>query len=244
MIPILVAFQFLTIFPSVTRQDRIFTPVEMGRSVAYFPLVGLVLGGILLTIDSLLGHFFRPQLAAVLVVAAWLVLTRALHFDGFLDIFDGLFGGFTPERRLEIMKDSRVGAFGVAAGALLLFSKTLAVADLVNRPAAFLLAPLLARWAMAMAIFAFPYARQKGLGRDMKDKTGWLQVVYASFLTLAVTWFLAGWWGLFIFGIVLLTMVLVVSYMLRLLPGLTGDSYGMLCELIELVVLVAFTIAR
>ena len=244
MISLLVAFQFLTILPSITRPGRIFSPVEMGRSVAFFPLVGLVLGGILLGIDSLLRYFLQPQLAAVLVVAAWLLLTRALHFDGFLDIFDGLFGGFTPERRLEIMKDSRVGAFGVAAGALLLFSKTFSIVDLVDRPAAFLLAPVLARWAMAVAIFAFPYAREKGLGREMKDNLGWLQVIFASLLTLAVTWFLAGWWGLFLCGLILLVLVLAARYMLRLLPGLTGDSYGFLCELTELVVLVFFTIAR
>ncbi|MCX6079767.1 MAG: adenosylcobinamide-GDP ribazoletransferase [Chloroflexi bacterium] len=111
MISLLAAFQFLTIFPNITRLNRIFTPDEMGRAAGFFPLVGLVLGGILLGLDSALRLFIQPQLAAVLVVAAWLMLTRALHFDGFLDIFDGLFGGFTPERRLEIMKDSRVGIF-------------------------------------------------------------------------------------------------------------------------------------
>ena len=242
MISLLAAFQFLTIFPSIYR--GLFTPEEMGRSVGFFPLVGLVLGGILLGLDGGLRLFLPPQLAAVLVVAAWLALTRALHFDGFLDLFDGLFGGFTPERRLEIMKDSRVGAFGVAAGALLLFAKLFSIADLANRPAAFLTAPVLARWAMGIAIFAFPYAREKGLGRDMKDKVGWLQVTFASLLTLAVAWFAAGWWGLFAFALAALLLFLAARYMLTLLPGLTGDSYGMLCELIELAVLVTFTVAR
>lgn len=244
MITILIAFQFLTIIPALTRPDRIFSALEMGRSVAFFPLVGLILGGILLGIDKLLVQYFHPQLAAVLLIAVWLVLTRALHFDGFLDIFDGLFGGFTAARRLEIMRDSRVGAFGVAAGILLLLSKTFAVADLVNRPAALLLAPLLGRWAMSIAIFAFPYAREKGLGREMKDHTGWLQVIFASLLALVVTWFMAGWWGLVVLGLCLLVVIVVARYMLRLLPGLTGDSYGMICELIELIVLLAFNIVR
>jgi adenosylcobinamide-GDP ribazoletransferase len=242
MVSLLAAFQFLTIFPSVIR--RLFTAAEMGRAVGFFPLVGLALGGILLGLDSGLRLFLQPQLAAVLVVAAWLALTRALHFDGFLDIFDGLFGGFTPERRLEIMKDSRVGAFGVAAGALLIFAKLFSIADLTNRPAGFLLAPLLARWALGMAIFAFPYAREKGLGRDMKDKVGWPQVIFASLVALAVAWFVAGWWGLAAFGLAAVLLLLSARYMLSLLPGLTGDSYGMLCELIELAVLVTFTVAR
>jgi adenosylcobinamide-GDP ribazoletransferase len=242
MISVLAAFQFLTVFPTIVR--RLFTPEEMGRAVGFFPLVGLALGGILLGLDSGLRLFLPAQLAAVLVVAAWLVLTRALHFDGFLDIFDALFGGFTPERRLEIMKDSRVGAFGVAAGVLLIFSKLFSITDLVNRPAALLLAPVLARWAICIAIFVFPYAREKGLGRDMKDKTGWPQVIFASLVALALAWFLAGWWGLGAFGLAALVLFLAARYMLTLLPGLTGDSYGMLCELIELVVLATFTIAR
>ncbi len=244
MISLLAAFQFLTIFPNITRLNRIFTPDEMGRAAGFFPLVGLVLGGILLGLDSALRLFIQPQLAAVLVVAAWLMLTRALHFDGFLDIFDGLFGGFTPERRLEIMKDSRVGAFGVAAGVLLLTSKVFSIAALTNRPAAFLLAPVLARWTMTIAIFAFPYAREKGLGRDMKDKVGWLQVVFASLLALAVAWYIAGLFGLFAFCLALVLLFLTARYMLTLLPGLTGDSYGMVCELVELAVLVFFTVAR
>ena len=242
MISLLAAFQFLTVFPTVIR--RLFTPDEMGRAVAYFPLVGLALGGILLGLDSGLRLFLPPLLSEVLVVSAWLLLTRALHFDGFLDIFDGLFGGFTPERRLEIMKDSRVGAFGVAAGVLLLFARVSAIASLANRPAAFLLAPVLGRWAMGAAIFAFPYAREKGLGRDMKDKTGWPQMVLAFLLTLVVAWFAAAWFGLAIFALVVLLEFLLARYMLTLLPGLTGDSYGMLCESIELFVLVAFTLAR
>jgi len=242
MTSILVAFQFLTIFPAIIK--RTFTAKEMGRAVGFFPLVGLVLGAILLGIDSGLRVFLRPNLSAVLVVAAWLALTRAFHFDGFLDIFDGLFGGFTPERRLEIMKDSRVGAFGVAAGVLLLLSKIFSLADLSDRPAALLLAPVLARWAMSMVIFAFPYAREKGLGREMKDHVGWVEVIFASLATLAIVWFTAGSWGLFTMGIATLLLILASRYMLKLLPGLTGDSYGMICELIELSVLVTFSVAR
>ena len=242
MIPLLAAFQFLTIFPTVIQ--RLFTPAEMGRSVAFYPFVGLILGGILLALDGGLRLIFPAQLAAVFVVTAWLLLTRALHFDGFLDIFDGLFGGFTPERRLEIMKDSRVGSFGVAAGGLLLFAKISSITSLLDRPAAFLLAPVLARWVMVLAIFAFPYAREKGLGRDMKDKTGWPQVLFASLFTLVVAWFSAGFWGLAALALAAVLTWLAARFMLTLIPGLTGDSYGMLCELIELCTLVVFTVVR
>jgi adenosylcobinamide-GDP ribazoletransferase len=97
---------------------------------------------------------------------------------------------------------------------------------------------------MGIAIFAFPYAREKGLGRDMKDKVGWPQVIFASLIALIVAWSTAGWSGLLVFALAAMLMFLAARYMLTLLPGLTGDSYGMLCELIELVVLVTFTVVR
>ena len=240
MASLFAAFQFLTVFPTVIR--RRFTPGEMGRAVGFFPLVGLVLGGALFGLDSGLRLFLPPYLSAVLVVAAWLTLTRALHFDGFLDIFDGLFGGFTPERRLEIMHDSRVGAFGVAAGALLIFAKLFAIIGLMNRPGAFLLAPVLARWAMGTAIFAFPYAREHGLGRDMKDKTGWSQILFATFLSLAAAWFAGSWFGLLVLVLSAILLFIMARYVLTLIPGLTGDCYGAICELTELFVLIAFTV--
>src|SRR6476619_3043750 len=107
MIPLLTAFQFLTVFPAIIR--RAFTAEELGRAVGFFPLVGLALGGILYGLEFGLRPLFPTPLVAVIILSAWLLLTRALHFDGFLDMCDGLFGGFTPQRRLEIMRDPRIG---------------------------------------------------------------------------------------------------------------------------------------
>ncbi|MBE9525281.1 MAG: adenosylcobinamide-GDP ribazoletransferase, partial [Chloroflexi bacterium] len=166
MVSLIASFQFLTIIPTIVR--RKFTPQEMGRAAGWFPLVGLALGALLYGLSRVLNLIFPLPVVAVLVLATWLVLTRGLHFDGFLDICDGLFGGFTPERRLEIMRDSRVGAFGVAGGVLLLLMKYAAMISLPNL-SGLLLAPVMGRWVLSMAIFSYPYAREKGLGRDMKD---------------------------------------------------------------------------
>jgi adenosylcobinamide-GDP ribazoletransferase len=178
--------------------------------------------------------------ATVFVLAVWLLLTRALHFDGFLDTCDGLFGGFTPERRLEIMRDSRVGAFGVAAGGLLLLAKYAALVSLPHL-SGLLLAPVLGRWVLSIAIFAYPYAREKGLGRDMKDNIRWSQVTLATLVSLLVAWIFGGWTGLLAFAIAGIVLWLGAGFILRRIPGLTGDSYGALCELVELAVLLLFT---
>jgi adenosylcobinamide-GDP ribazoletransferase len=138
------------------------------------------------------------------------------------------------------MRDSRVGAFGVAGGGLLLLAKYAAIVSLPQL-SGLLLAPVLGRWAVSIAIFAFPYAREKGMGRDMKDNVRWLEVILATVVTLLAVWFFASWTGLLAFAIAGVVLWIGVSFILRRIPGLTGDSYGALCELIELVVLLVFT---
>jgi len=238
MTSLLAAFQFLSTFPAVIR--RAFTAQELGLAVGFFPFVGLALGGIFYGMEFGLSLIFPIQVVAVLIIAAWLLLTRALHFDGFLDTCDGLFGGFTPERRLEIMRDSRVGAFGVAGGGLLLLAKYVAILSL-SHLSGLLLAPVLGRWVLSMAIFAFPYAREKGPCRDMKDNVHWSQVIFATAVTLIATWFFASWMGLLAFALAGIVLWLGSSFILRRITGLTGDSYGALCELTELAVLLFFT---
>ena len=239
MASIFAAFQFLTIFPAVIR--RPFSSQEMGRAVGWFPLVGLVVGGSLYALDIALQQIFPLPVVAVLLIAASLLFTRALHFDGFLDICDGLFGGFTPERRLEIMRDSRVGAFGVAGGGLLLLTKCAALISLSDR-AGIWLAPLLGRWVLAMGIYLFPYARQKGLGRDMKNNVHWMQILLATTITIVSAWLIASWMGLLALSLAALTLWLGATFILRRVPdGLTGDAYGALNEMVEMLVLLLFT---
>ena len=232
------AFQFLTIFPTIIR--RVFTPQEMARAVGWFPLVGVVLGALLYGINQFAQMIFPASISAALTLIAWVLFTRAFHLDGFMDTCDGLFGGWTPERRLEIMKDSRVGAFGVAGGALALLLKYTALASSLNLLPALVTSAVLARWGMALAIFAFPYARESGLGREMKDHVGWAQIILATCIALITIWFTSGIMGLVAFALASLTLWVGARYILRLIPGLTGDSYGALCEGIELVILLLF----
>ena len=207
--------------------------------MGYFPVVGLALGGVLYGLGSSLQLIFPTQVVTIFILAAWLLLTRALHFDGFLDTCDGLFGGFTPERRLEIMRDSRVGAFGVAGGVMLLLAKYAAIISLPHL-SGLLLAPVMGRWATSIAVFAFPYAREKGLGRDMKDNVHWSQVILATLVAILASWLFAGWTGLLAFAVSGVLLWLGAGFILRRIPGLTGDSYGALCEIVEVAVLLVF----
>lgn len=234
----LAAVQFLSIAPPLVR--RAFTPAELGRAVGYFPLVGLLIGGFLIGLDRLLAWFLPSNVIIALVLTGWILCTGALHLDGFLDSCDGLLGGRTPEDRLRIMRDEHVGAFAVIGAVLLLLVKYQALTAISHRSAALCLAPVLGRWGMAVAVVAFPYARAEGLGRAMKDHAGWSQVLLASAVAVAAAWFAAGWPGLLIMPLCGALMFVLVRFVLARLPGLTGDIYGALCELLEVLVLLSF----
>jgi adenosylcobinamide-GDP ribazoletransferase len=239
--PCAAAVQFLTLAPPLVR--RPFTPEELGRSVGWFPQVGLALGGLLAGLDWGLAWAFPPGVTAALVLAAWVVCTGALHLDGFLDSCDGLFGGHTPEARLRIMRDERAGAFAVIGGVVLLLLKYAALAGNPGRLAALIVAPVVGRWGMAVAVVGFPYGRAEGLGRAMKDHAGWPQAALASIVAAAVIGGVAvatDWRALLTVPLVGALTWAVGRFVLRRLPGLTGDIYGALCELLEVVVLLAF----
>jgi adenosylcobinamide-GDP ribazoletransferase len=236
--PPVAALQFLTLVPPIIR--RAFTAQEMGRAVGYFPLVGAMLGALLALLDRGLCVLFPASISTVLVLAGLVLATGALHLDGFLDGCDGLFGGYTPEKRLEIMRDERVGAFGLAGGVLLLLLKWSALVAVTDRAVALILALTLSRWAISLAIVAAPYARAKGLGRAMKDHTGNSQIVLSTVLALVVAPFAGRWLGLIAVLASMLTTWLTVRFALRKIPGLTGDLYGAISELVEVVVLLIY----
>jgi adenosylcobinamide-GDP ribazoletransferase len=236
--PILTAFNFLTILPLPWRRDAPLS--ELGRAVGWFPLVGLVVGVALAGLDWGLNQVFPPGVVAVMVMALWLLASGAIHFDGFLDSCDGLFGGKTPEQRLEIMRDHRVGAFAVAGGGLLLLLRYSALTALPLRTIPLLLAPVLGRWAMSLAIVFFPYARKQGLGRAMKDHARWPQALQATLIAVVAVWFIGGVSGLAAMLVSGVAMFLTALFIRTRIPGLTGDSYGAINELVEVAVLVFF----
>lgn len=240
MISIIAAFQFLTIFPTLIK--RMFTPQEMGRAAGWFPLVGVTLGALLYCVNHFAQMIFPASVSAALTIFAWVFFTRAFHLDGFMDTCDGLFGGFTPERRLEIMKDSRMGAFGVAGGVLVLLIEYTTLASSSAPMPALVISTTLGRWVSPLVIYAFPYAREDGLGAEMKRNVRLPQVILATAIALIVSWFAYGIMGLWLMLFAALTAFLLALYIMRLIPGLTGDSYGAITTLVEVLVLLFFAI--
>lgn len=237
------ALQFLLITPAFIRRQ--FTADEMGRSVGFYPLIGLLLGALLAIADALFGYVWLIPVRSALVLVLWVILTGGLHLDGFLDACDGLLGGFTPERRMEIMRDERVGAYGLAGGVLLLLTLYSCLGTLAaGRWAVLLLAPVLGRCGISLAVTAFPYARETGLGRDIHDHARAAQAILATGTAGAVTAALAlilhSWAPVIALLAAAAIFWLSTRFITRRIPGMTGDTYGAINMLIEAGTLLAF----
>jgi len=229
------ALSFLTVIPAhVDPQGR-----KPGWIFAYFPLVGLLIGGILFVVGDV-GPLSR-DLNAFLLLFVWVVLTGGLHLDGFADSCDGLLATTTPERRLEIMKDSRAGSWAVIGMMMLLLGKWLALREIPVSSATWLiLPPVMGRWAMVLAAYGFPYARQSpGVGGHYRQGLGRSQVMVAS--VVAVVTGLVFWWPAALVIVVPLAVTAIIALWAapRLGGGLTGDVYGAICEITELIALLA-----
>ena len=230
------AVRFLTFIPLPARDASL---EEVGRSAAYFPLVGMLLGSILVLADALLGKIWSRLLVSAVLVVLWVILTGGLHLDGLADTVDGLRGGHGREERLAIMKDSRMGTFGGVAVFCLLVLKLAFVSELslAWRGRGLLLAPTLGRWVMAYGIWAFPSARPGGMGSIFKEHSRLRALALATALALVVALLLFHLWGLAILGSLWLMVALLGWTLTRALGGLTGDTYGALCEISEVLVL-------
>ena len=228
------AVSFLTVFSVGPRE-----PGPMGPARAYFPLVGLALGGILAGLDYTASLVLPPFVVGALLLIALLVLTRALHTEGFLDSCDALFGGYTRERRLEILRDPHVGAFAVIGGAALLISKWALLVSLDSelRTGLLILFPCLSRTGMLATMVVFNYARDQGLGASFKLQTRWWMDVLGLGVAVAAGVLILGLGGLVLAAVALVVALAIGRWSSRLLGGMTGDTYGAVNELAELSVL-------
>jgi len=234
---VVAAFAFLTRIPVWRGPLR---DVDLGRSVSFFPLVGLVLGFALTGLAAGLTSSLAPWLVAVLLAALLAMLTGGLHLDGFADVFDALGGGRGDRARmLELMRDSRIGAHGAAALILLLAAKIAALTQVVERQdlLTLLAFPTAGRWAATLLIVFFPYARPEGLGRAFNGQAGRVQVGIASATAVVVVAALGGRFALPVLGCAGVVLLFGL-WLRRRLGGLTGDVYGAAIELGEVTTLI------
>jgi adenosylcobinamide-GDP ribazoletransferase len=237
----------MTVVRELRSSLALFTALPVARdssrplknAAAGLPLVGLVLGGVLVAIDAGVSLLLPVEAAPALVVVALAVLTGALHLDGLADTMDGLMGGRDREQRLAIMDDPRNGAFGFSAIAAVLVLKWAALIPLEGdlRVGALLVAPVLARSAALVALQVFPLAKPAGLGATARSGLN----TPTSFLSLGLALLFAAlvFWptGLVLVLAAGVVVALVGGYALARIGGITGDVLGAVVEITEVTIL-------
>jgi adenosylcobinamide-GDP ribazoletransferase len=238
----LTALKFLTIVPLPEYIDE--SSENFGKSLPYFPIIGLILGAILFGLYYGLSFILPPPLVSILLIIALAILTGAHHLDGLMDSFDGLVIGKSKERRLEIMADSRVGCFGIIAAILVLLTKYSSLTSLPHAMImpALLLMPTLSRWLMVSALFSFPSAKTYGMGAAFKQGANWRRFTITTVIAILVSALLLNWQGIALLVVLWLIIFGIASYFNTRLDGLTGDVYGAINELSEVLVLILITI--
>ena len=242
MLPFWIALQFLSSLP--VRLPGMPAPQELGRSLLFYPLVGLLFGGILWGLNWLM--LGAPLLLhAALLLTVWVLLSGALHLDGLADSADAWLGGFGDrERTLTIMKDPRSGPIAVVTLVLVLLLKFAALLALIEQQhaLALIIVPLLGRSALLGLFLTTPYVRAGGLGQALADhlpRSAGKQVLAVSGLACVL---IAGLSGFFAVVLAVVLFAWLRRVMLRRLGGTTGDTAGALLELLEVAMLVGLAL--
>lgn len=241
MTPFLIALQFLTRLPVSLASMP--TPEQLGRSLLWYPAVGLLIGLLLVGAQQLLGDT-PALLQAALLLALWVGITGGLHLDGLADSADAWAGGFgDKERTLAIMKDPRSGPIAVVLLVLVLLLKFAALVTLLNTGAGLLvlLVPWLARCLLPLLFLTTAYVRQGGLGQALAEHLPRRQLPWVLALN-ALAMLLFGWPALLALLVAGLSFAWLRSLMLKRLGGTTGDTAGALLELAECALLLALAL--
>lgn len=238
-----IALQFLSSLP--IRLPGMPTPQELGRSLLFYPAVGVLFGSMLMALNLLL-HGAPLFLHAALLLAAWVLLSGGLHLDGLADSADAWLGGFGDrERTLTIMKDPRSGPIAVVTLVIVLLLKFTALLALIEsrHSVGLLLAPVIGRAAMLGLFLNTPYVRAGGLGQALAEHLPRPLGFKVLGITATACVLIAGWAGVAAVLAATAGFFWLRRLMLRRLGGSTGDTAGATLELLEVLVLVVLALS-
>lgn len=241
MMPFWIALQFLTVFP--IQLKTIPSAQQNGRSLLFYPVIGLLIGLILLAMAVLL----QPVpliLQASLILVIWIWLTGGLHLDGLADTADAWVGGFgDAERTLKIMKDPACGPIGVLSLIIICLLKWSALYLLLEQQlyGALLLFPVFGRLTALFLFLTAPYVRAKGLGSAMADylprTAAWLLIALSVVASLYFSWL-----GLIASVSTFICWIYLRRKFIQRIGGMTGDTIGAGIEITECISLLAFVV--
>ena len=230
------AISFLTIVPVAIRDAD---ESDVAASMAFFPLVGALMGLGFALEDRALAFVFSRALRSAIIVLSMVILSGAVHLDGLADIADALGAGRDRERALEILRDSRIGAFAAIALFFALALKVFALASAFGRlrMAMLIVAPILARWVLVAVSYKLEYLRAHGAGSSMLGRFDDRNLAIASALTILGTVFFHSRDVLIAYAVAIVATIAMRAFYRRWLGGITGDLIGACGEIVEVLVM-------
>ncbi|PJF02840.1 adenosylcobinamide-GDP ribazoletransferase [Acinetobacter seifertii] len=242
MTPFWIALQFLTVLPIDLK--TIPTAQQNGRAILFYPLVGLIIGGILFIFTCLLAKLPIVLLASI-ILTLWIWLTGGLHLDGLADTADAWVGGFGDKQRtLQIMKDPSCGPIGVLSLVIICLLKFVLIYVLIEQHQTLflILVPIVGRVVPSILFLTTSYVREKGLGRSLTDHlpkiASW--IITGFVLLLPLYWELQGLIAIIGF---LSSLVYLRHLFIKRIGGITGDTVGAAIEISETVLLFTFMVS-
>jgi len=231
------AVSFLAILP--VRIDFA-SESDVAASMAWFPLVGLLMGIAFVLEDHALSYLLGHAVRSAIIVLSMAVLSGAIHLDGLADTADALGAGRDRARALEILRDSRIGAFGTIALFFALGMKVLSLAALSGSPrlAALILAPMLGRWALVAVSYKIDYLRSAGAGSAMLGRGSNRNLAIASIITLMGMIPFFSRKVIIAYAMAAIVSIAMRSFYRRWLGGITGDLIGACGEIVEVFAMV------
>lgn len=229
--------QFMTRIPIPVQVD--FAEEDLGKGNVYFPLLGAVIGLLMVGGYWAARELFGPgMLTGIVTLIVYIWASGGLHLDGVSDTFDGLWSNHSPERILEIMKDSRIGTFGAVGLVLTILVQVAAWQEVGEYWQWLIMVPMLGRYGCVFGNAISRYARPEGLGKHFVEECGLREWSIASLYTVPLALYLGK-----LPGMVALTLVLIFTYLFtrwvqHKIGGITGDIIGAVIELNQLLVLV------
>jgi len=238
----IVALQFLTRI--CVKRDLNVTAEEFGDSAAFFPTVGMVVGGVQILLFFALEWAFPPSIVALFLLVAPVILTGAFHLEGLSDTADGFLSGRDREGMLRIMKDGYVGTMGMIVVVSLMLAKLVFLNEIVqnlNRSlivGTLFFVPVLSRWAMVISTGISQYARSEpGLGSAFTERVGVKIIIISGLVPVIATAAYLRIMGGLCVVIAILTALLVSWIAKRKIDGVTGDVLGGVNEITEVILL-------
>lgn len=234
---LILALQFLTRLPINIPID--FNEENIRKSTFYYPVVGIILG----SLSSIPYYFLSPynkNIGSFLTIIVMIILTGGLHLDGLSDTADGFFSNKDKEKTLEIMKDSRVGAFGVLSLILIILFKYILISNMeTNLPIALILSMANGRLMVLLQIGFKKVARPGGLGDMLHSSKPRNYILTSSILYIILNLFINIKYIIPLIGSFIIAEIISI-YTYKKIGGFTGDVYGATIEITEATSLLIF----